>query len=151
MEIFSAIAISVVSTLIVSGLTALVVYFGKQAKTYKALLEGQQKENLRNTIREEIEPVIEEIHRLQTRIENCEKQEKSDIGIILNSYKFRLIQLCQTYLRQGFLTQTQFDQISEFHRVYVGLGGNGQAQEYYDKVKLLPIRTNNEQNSNPSK
>ena len=91
MEILSAIVISVVSTLIVSGLTALVVYFGKQAKTYKTLLEGQQKENLRNTIREELEPVIEEIHRLQTRIDCCEKQEKSDIGVILNSYKFRLI------------------------------------------------------------
>jgi hypothetical protein len=40
MEMLSAIVISVASTLIVSGLTALVVYFGKQAKTYKALLEG---------------------------------------------------------------------------------------------------------------
>lgn len=140
MEIITAILISVVSTLIVSGLTALVVYFGKQAKTYKTLLENQKSESLRNTIREELEPVIEEIHRLQTRIKKCEDKECADIDVILNSYKFRLIQLCQTYLRQGYLTQAQFDQISEFHRVYTGLGGNGQAQEYYDKVKLLPIQ-----------
>lgn len=138
--ILSAILISVASTGIVSILSALVLYFGRQAKIYKKLLEQQQKEHLRNTIREEIEPVIEEIHRLQTRVENCEKQEKSDIGVILNSYKFRLIQLCQTYLRQGYLTQTQFDQLTEFHKVYVGLGGNGQAQEYYDRVKVLPIK-----------
>lgn len=140
MEILTAILISVASTGIISILSALVVHFGKQAKIYKALLENHEKENLRNTIREELEPVIEEIHRLQTRVECCEKKEKADIGVILTSYKFRLIQLCQTYLHQGYLTQAQFDQLTEFHKVYTGLGGNGQAQEYYDRVKTLPIK-----------
>ena len=140
MEILTAILISVASTGIISILSALVVHFGKQAKTYKILLEKNEKQNLRNTIREELEPVIEEIHRLQARVDCCEKQEKTDIGVILNSYKFRLIQLCQTYLRQGYLTQAQFEQLNEFHKVYTGLGGNGQAKEYYDRVKILPIR-----------
>lgn len=140
MEILTAILISVASTGIISILSALVVHFGKQAKTYKSLLEKNEKENLRNTIREELEPVIEEIHRLQARVECCEKKEKADIDVILTSYKFRLIQLCQTYLRQGYLTQAQFDQLTEFHKVYTGLGGNGQAQEYYDRVKTLPIK-----------
>lgn len=140
MEILTAILVSIASTGIISILSALVVHFGKQAKTYKILLEKNEKENLRNTIREELESVIEEIHRLWARVEACEKQEKADIGIILTSYKFRLIQLCQTYQRQGYLTQTQFDQLTEFYRIYTGLGGNGQAKEYYDRVKTLPIK-----------
>jgi hypothetical protein len=28
----------------------------------------------------------------------------------------------------------------EFYKVYVGLGGNGQAKQYYDKTIELPIR-----------
>ena len=107
--IISAIVISVASTGLISVLSAIAVYFKRQAKDYKTLLEKQEKENLRNTIREELEPVIEEIHRLQNRIEKCECQEQHDISAILNSYKFRLIQLCQTFLRQGSLTQAQYD------------------------------------------
>ena len=139
-SIITAVLVSVLSTIIVSALGASVVFFKKQAKTYKSLLEQQQKDHLRNTIREELEPVIEEINRLQGRIERCEVQEQEDVKIILHSYKFRLIQLCQTYLRQQYLTQVQFDQLSEFYKVYHDLGGNGQAQEYYEKVMRLPIR-----------
>lgn len=139
-SIVTAVLISVISTVIVSLLTACVVFFKKQAKTYQGLLERERKDNLRNTVREELEPVIEEINRLQARVEKCEVKEQEDVKIILHSYKFRLIQLCQTYLRQQYLTQTQFDQLSEFYKVYHDLGGNGQAQEYYEKVMKLTIR-----------
>lgn len=139
-SIVTAVLISVISTIIISLLTACVVFFKKQAKTYQGLLERERKDNLRNTVREELEPVIEEINRLQARVERCEAKEQEDVKIILHSYKFRLIQLCQTYLRQQYLTQTQFDQLSEFYKVYHDLGGNGQAQEYYEKVMKLAIR-----------
>jgi MFS superfamily sulfate permease-like transporter len=99
-SIVTAVLISVISTVIVSLLTACVVFFKKQAKTYQGLLERERKDNLRNTVREELEPVIEEINRLQARVEKCEAKEQEDVKIILHSYKFRLIQLCQTYLRQ---------------------------------------------------
>jgi hypothetical protein len=140
MEILITIIASVASTLIVAGLTSLLLYFKGQAKTYKKLLEQQKSDSVRNTVREEIEPVIEEIHRLQKRIENHEMRESQDVDIILNSWKFRLIQLCSTYIRQGFMTQAQYDQLSEFYKAYHDLGGNGQAQEYYERVKTLPIR-----------
>jgi MFS superfamily sulfate permease-like transporter len=63
-SIVTAVLISVISTVIVSLLTACVVFFKKQAKTYQGLLERERKDNLRNTVREELEPVIEEINRL---------------------------------------------------------------------------------------
>jgi hypothetical protein len=37
------------------------------------------------------------------------------------------------------MTQEEFDQITEFYKLYRALGGNGQAEEYYDRVIDLPI------------
>lgn len=36
--------------------------------------------------------------------------------------------------------QEQYDQLSEFYRIYSGLGGNGQAKEYYELALELPIK-----------
>ena len=119
-------------------------HFKKQANAYKKLLSDEKETNITNLIREELEPVIEEIHRLQARIEDCEKKETHDIDSILASYKFRLIYLCRSYMRQGYITQTQYDQLSEFYKVYHELGGNGQAQEYYEKTMSLQIRDDEE-------
>lgn len=38
------------------------------------------------------------------------------------------------------MTQEQYDQLSEFYRIYSGLGGNGQAKEYHELVLELPIK-----------
>jgi hypothetical protein len=59
--------------------------------------------------------------------------------LIINSYKFRLIQLCKTHLRDGYISESDFEQITEMYKLYHGLGGNGQAQEYYEKVIKLEI------------
>ena len=134
------ILISVGSSIIISILSAVMVYFSKQAKMYRNLYNQNQKENLRNMIREEVEPIYEELGRLSARIESCESREHCDVEAILQSYKFRLVYLCKTYLRQGYVTQDQFDQLSEFYKVYHNLGGNGQAQEYYERASALPIK-----------
>lgn len=134
------IIVSVTSGVLLAIMTGLMAFFKKQAKAYKTLLDEQKEQNIRNTIREEIEPIIEEIHRLWDRIEQCETDENEHIGTILASYKFRLIYLCKTYLRQAYMTQDQYDQLSEFFKVYHELGGNGQAQEYYERAMALPIQ-----------
>ena len=58
---------------------------------------------------------------------------------ILESYKFRFIQLCKTHIKDGWITDTEWEQIVTFYDLYHGLGGNGQAEEYYNKVKQLEI------------
>jgi hypothetical protein len=37
------------------------------------------------------------------------------------------------------MTQNEYDQLTEFYKIYIGLGGNGQAKEYYEKAIDLPI------------
>lgn len=58
---------------------------------------------------------------------------------ILESYKFRFIQLCKTHIKDGWITDAEWEQIVTFYDLYHGLGGNGQAEEYYNKVKQLEI------------
>ena len=62
------------------------------------------------------------------------------MNLIIDSYKFRLVQLCKLYLKQGYMTQPQYDQLSEFFKLYSNLGGNGQAKEYYEKTMKLQIK-----------
>lgn len=126
--------------LVAAGALAFCKYLHSQLKNYKKLLDEKDNAELRKVILDELEPIVEEIHRLEKRLKVCEEKEHDDIDLILQSYKFRLIQLCKTYLRQQYLTQAQYDQLNEFFKVYSGLGGNGQAEEYYDKAKALPIR-----------
>jgi hypothetical protein len=37
------------------------------------------------------------------------------------------------------MTESQFEQLTEFYKLYTGLGGNGQAKEFFDKACALPI------------
>ena len=71
------------------------------------------------------------------------EKESSDIGFILGSWRFRIIQLCELYLEQGYLTKSQYVQLSEMYNLYHNLGGNGQVTEYYKKTAALEIVNDN--------
>ena len=36
------------------------------------------------------------------------------------------------------------EQLSEFYKLYTGLGGNGQAKMYYEKAVALPFKVDND-------
>lgn len=73
------------------------------------------------------------------KIEYLTKEYKDKLKKILESYKFRFIQLCKVHLKDGYITSNDWEQITVFYNLYHGLGGNGQAQDYYEKVKALEI------------
>lgn len=123
----------------------------EEHQAYLAQREEQKRENTRNLIREELEPIINEIAALHVelgyvdeRIEGCVETEAQHIAAIRVSYRYRLITLCRTYLRQGFITADQFDQLNEFYNVYRSIGGNGQAEEYYNRIQALEIHGDEE-------
>ncbi len=58
-------------------------------------------------------------------------------------YKYQLINSCKKYISQGFITQYQFDRLSELHKIYHDLGGNSQGDMYYEKATGLRIVTDN--------
>ena len=142
MEFLEAHLVEIFFGLVSAGLLGFCKYLHSQLRYFKELTREKSNDELIQTIQEELEPIIEELSRLNKRIDAIEDKECEDIGIIVESYKFRLIQLCKKYLRQAYMTETQYEQLSEFYKVYNSLGGNGQAQEYHEKVLELPIKSN---------
>lgn len=126
--------------LISAGLLAFCRYIYTQMKMYQKLAEEKKDEQLEDLIEEHIAPIKEDLNNLRSFVLEEKKSSERYIEIILASYRFRLIQLCQSFLKQGYMTSGQYEQLVEFFKVYAGLGGNGQAKEYYERTLKLPLK-----------
>lgn len=161
MEILTEYGLEIFFGLVSAGLLAFCKHLWSQKKELEKKKEEEQTRLHRQMILDEIEPIVEELTRVKRDLEdglhNAQREadkthaemykdlekvtQKNDknLELIINSYKFRLIQLCKTHLRDGYITTSDFEQITEMYKLYHGLGGNGQAQEYYDRVVELDI------------
>lgn len=161
MEILTEYGLEIFFGLVSAGLLA----YCKHLWAQKQELAKRKEEDLtrlhRQMILDEIEPIIEELKRIKDNLQGSidtlrreadhthadmykdleivTKKNDKNLELIINSYKFRLIQLCKTHLRDGYITQDEFDQVTEMYKLYHGLGGNGQAQDYYERVMELEI------------
>lgn len=162
MEILTEYGLEIFFGLVSAGLLA----YCKHLWAQKQELAKRKEEDLtrlhRQMILDEIEPITAELVRIKSELNNnintlrseadqthanmykdlelVTKKNDKNLELIINSYKFRLIQLCKTHLRDGYITQDEFDQVTEMYKLYHGLGGNGQAQDYYERVMELEIR-----------
>ena len=125
--------------LISAGALGFCKHMHTQMKNYRKLLEEKESEELKSTIENRIEPIQQEIEELRKYIREVGAIERSHMDLIVSSYRFRLVQLCKEFIRQGYMTQDQYDQLTEFYKLYTALGGNGQAKEYYESTMKLPI------------
>ena len=139
-EFLSKYGLELVMSLITTGALAFCKYMHSQMKNYKKLLEEKDHDELNDEIDKKLEPIVQEIEELRKYIREVDLNENNRMNLIIASYRFRLVQLCQIYLRQGYITSDQYEQLSEFFKVYSGLGGNGQAKAYYDKAMQLPVK-----------
>lgn len=110
-------------------------------KRYQELLAKEEDSKTRKEIDLQLEPIYKELEDIRKRILSLQDKENQDLDgvnenfkLIIASYKYRLIQLCKELLNQGFMYQYQYDHLNEFYTLYRKLGGNGQAQSYYEKV-----------------
>ena len=122
--------------LISAGALAFCRYLYKQLMAYKKMLQEKENNDIVELIDEKLKPIVEDIEELRTYI-----RKRQDLTLIIASYRFRLVQLCKIYIKQGYMTQDQYDQLTEFYKLYHSLGGNGQAKEYYEKTMELEIRS----------
>ncbi len=127
--------------LISAGALAFCRYLYKQLMAYKKMLQEKENNDIVELIDEKLKPIVEDIEELRTYIRKIEDKERQDLTLIIASYRFRLVQLCKIYIKQGYMTQDQYDQLTEFYKLYHSLGGNGQAKEYYEKTIELEIRS----------
>lgn len=110
----------------------------------KVIAEQKLDEKIDGKIEVELEPVFQELEDLRQYCRDNENLEKSHMNLIVASYRFRLIQLCKGFLRQEYITEAQMEQLMEFYKLYKGLGGNGQAETYYNKAIALPLKTDDD-------
>lgn len=147
--------------LISAGLLGYCKHLWNQKQELEKLQKKNENQQYRQMILDEIEPIHEELRRAEAHIKEVQnKMENSaesqhqvmyddlqkiqdhndkNFALIINSYKYRLIQLCKTHLKDGYITSADYEQVSEMYNLYHGLGGNGQAEDYYKKVQTLPI------------
>ena len=154
--------------LLSAGALAFCKYLWGSNKQLKQMQKEDQVRQQRQMILDEIEPIVKELTDIHNEIamnkvdtqqelaqlkltsehthenmyddlKKIQAGNERNFTLILNSYKFRLIQLCKTHIKDGYITEHDFDQITEMYKLYTGLGGNGQAQDYYDKVIALEI------------
>ena len=132
--------VEIVFALVTAGALAFCRYLYKQLKAYKQLLNDKKYEDLDDRIDEKLKPILDDIEEIREYIRKTENKEKRDLDLIIASYRFRLVQLCKLYMKKGYMTQDEYDQLTEFFKLYSSLGGNGQAKEYYEKTVKLEIR-----------
>lgn len=119
--------------LISIGIVGYFRFLLKEIKNYKALLEQQDLEQINEQLKDMLKPIEEEITKINSKFES-----------IKNSYKYRLIDICQGYLDKGYMTPNEYRRLTEMYKVYEGIGGNSQAHDYYLKAQQLPIHDDEE-------
>lgn len=110
----------------------------------KIIAEQKLDQKIDGKIEVELEPIFQELEDLRQYCRDNENLEKSHMNLIVASYRFRLVQLCKGFLRQEYITEAQMEQLMEFYKLYKGLGGNGQAETYYNKAIALPLKTDDD-------
>lgn len=136
--------LEIILGLVSAGALTFCRYMYSQLKKYRELLDKEEDVELEKVIDSRLAPFKQEIDNLKKWIQKDEDKEKAHMNLIISSYRFRLLQLCKDAINQGFLTQYQYDQLTEFYKVYHGLGGNGQVKEYYEKAIELDIQAKKE-------
>lgn len=135
LEIF----VSVITALILGYFTYQATQYRQKKQQYQELVKEQEIQKAEIIIDTKLEPIYQELEELRTYVRETQNIEKTHMALIVASYRFRLIQLCKQYIHQEYMTTTQYEQLTEFYKLYVGLGGNGQAQSYYERAIALPI------------
>jgi len=173
MEILTKYALEIFFGLVSAGALAFCKHLWSKNKKLEEMQKADQNRQYRQMIVDEIEPIVDELTRLKAEIVGVDNNAKTmvnqlkseadathavmysdlrkveddnvrNLNMIINSYKFRLIQLCKSHLRDNYITEADFEQITEMYKLYHGLGGNGQAQEYYERVLKLEIKPDEE-------
>lgn len=132
--------IAIVFAIISAGALAYAKHFHKEVKNYKSMIRQQEKDAFMEEIDNKIEPIQHELEELRTYIRDVGAVEKSHMDLIVSSYRFRLVQLCKQFIKQGYIYPDQQDQLVEFYKLYRALGGNGQAKEYYETAMKLEVK-----------
>ena len=135
--------LEILFALISAGVVGYFKYQGSKLKKklndYETMMNEKTTNDHMDMVEAKLEPIYQELEEVRTYIRETQNIEKTHMTLLIASYRFRLIQLCKEFIKQGYMTYAQYEQLTEFYTLYVGLGGNGQAKEFYERAIQLPI------------
>lgn len=74
---------------------------------------------------------------LQSKMDKNNSKTKMILGLGHD----RIIYLCEVYIKRGYLTHDEYENLYEYlFKPYKGMGGNGTAERLMEEVKKLPVR-----------
>lgn len=138
-EFLANYGLEIVCALVTAAALAICRGFNKRLKEYKNIVDAQEQAALETFVEKRLEPIYQELEDLRKYIRETEAKRDHNMDFIIASYRFRLIQLCKEHLAAKQMTSAEYEQLTEFFKLYTSLGGNGQAKEYYDRTIQLPI------------
>ena len=109
-------------------------FLNKKFHKFIEFEERKREEEIQQMIATALCPIKEDLIKSAVKFES-----------IKQSYRYRLISLCEIYLDRGYLTPKEYSGLTEMWKVYHDLGGNSQAEDYYHKVEKLPVRDHHEE------
>ena len=138
-EFFATYSIEIILALITAGALWACRHFAKKFNDLRKLVESQKEAELNAFVGKKLEPIYQELEDLRKYVRENDLSVNNKLNLIVASYRYRLIQLCQEHLKAGQMTSCEYTQLTELYKLYTGLGGNGQAKEFYDKTVQLPL------------
>ena len=136
---FNTYGTEILCAVLIAGILWLFRQLYVKMEGLRSLVDQQRDREMELFVEKRLEPIYEELEDLRKYVRETEAKDNKNLTFIIASYRFRLIQLCREHLKAGFMTQMEYDQLTEFYKLYTSLGGNGQAKEYYDRTIQLPI------------
>lgn len=122
--------IELLFSLLSVGIVGYIRHLVNVVNKYQKLMNDQNEERIREIIKEELKPVMDEI-----------TIERKKFEALKNDYRSQLIRKCEEVLQRGSVTMLEFNILTELWKVYhEGLGGNGQGEDFYQRVCQLPIK-----------
>lgn len=145
--------IDVLFSLVSAGLLFLCKKVWKDKETYKKIVQQNNNEMIAKIVQDKIEESIKpmttdiaqirrEITDMKKEIEKVAKKEAVDVSYFLDSEKTRIIKWCKDYLAKGYMTNDEWQALNHLYNNYHALGGNGEAEQSFEKAKDLPVREN---------
>ena len=126
---------------LVSAMIMWVIHkLSKEITHYKQLLEKKENEDFANIIDSRLTPIQAEISELRQTINNFQEQLQSQAEQNIKYYGSVLQHRCETYIRRGYITHDEFDELAELLHMYETWGGNGKIHDLYKLVMALQIK-----------
>lgn len=139
-DIVSKIIVAVVSAVLTGVIMGVINYYKNKPKAMLDETVEKAKDQSNEYTEQRVQEVIGEIEKLRKYVRDHEIEAKRQMDLIIDSYKYRLTQLCHLYLGKGFMTYDEYEQLTQMYTLYTELGGNGQAKLEYERVSQLEIR-----------